>query len=226
MTTRSKTPGTIALLLAVVGLAGCSPAPEPWLQGESPRHLEVQHLRMKFVAAFAPGTAELSRGEAARLDAFLDQSGIRRNDHLYVEASTEDRMAAARIGRIARELDRHGLGAQTIPAEAEGPGANQLALLVDRYVVNLPDCPNWALPPNDDHDNQPPANFGCSTTTNLGLMIDDPHDLVVGRTPGPAEGDPALNAMARYRADKVKPLASSAGSSSGGSSGASSSASQ
>jgi pilus assembly protein CpaD len=220
-----KTPGRIALAFALIGLAGCAPQPEHWLQGESPKQLQVEHLRMKYVAAFAPGSAELSRAEATRLDAFLDQSGIRRNDHLYIEAATDDRMAGMRIGQLAKALDRRGLGAQTIPTDADAPAPNQLTMLIDRYVVSLPDCPNWKLPPNDDHDNAVASNFGCATTTNLGLMIDDPHDLIAGRTPGPAEGDPALNAVSRYRNDKVKPLAGSSGGSSGGASSASSGAS-
>jgi pilus assembly protein CpaD len=91
-------------------------------------------------------------------------------------------------------------------------------MLVDRYVVSLPDCPDWQLPPNDDHDNAPASNLGCSTTTNLGLMIDDPHDLVAGRTPGLADGAPAINAVGRYRDDKVKPLNAASGSSSSSSS--------
>lgn len=217
------TPGKIALLLAVAGLAGCATQSDPWLQGETPKQLQVEHLRMKFVAAFAPGSAELSRTEAARLNAFLDQTGIRHNDHVYIEAPAEDPMAAARIGRVAKELDRRGLGAQTIPAEANGPAPNQLAMLVDRYVVSLPDCPDWQLPPNDDHGNLPASNLGCATTTNLGLMIDDPHDLIAGRTPGLNDGAPAINAVARYRDEKVKPLGSTSSGSAG--SGASSSTS-
>jgi type IV pilus biogenesis protein CpaD/CtpE len=40
-------------------------------------------------------------------------------------------------------------------------------------------------------------------------MLDDPRDLMQGRKAGPADADPALGAVARYRADTVKPFVSS-----------------
>lgn len=210
---------TALLTLAVaLSLGGCIQQPEEhWTSGETPKKLHVDHLRMKFVAMFAAGSADLSKEEIARLDAFLDQSGVRHNDHVYIEASASDRMATTRIGRLAKELDRRGLGAQTIPAEADGPTQNQVAMLVDRYVVSLPDCPNWTPPADDDHGNNVGSNFGCANMTNLGLMIDDPRDLVMGRTPGPSDAEPIINSVARYHNDKVKPL--TGGSSSGGAGG-------
>lgn len=201
-----------ALGLAIaLGIAGCAPEPEHWVSGESPKQLHVDHLRMKFIATFAPGSADLSKTEIAKLDAFLDQSGVRHNDHVYIEASPDDHMAATRISRLAKELDRRGLGAQTIPADTDGPTPNQLTMLVDRYVVSLPDCPKWTLPPADDHGNEVASNFGCATTTDLGLMVDDPRDLVIGRTMGPADATPGIDAVSRYRDDKPKPLTSSGG---------------
>lgn len=198
-------------LAIALGIAGCTPEAEHWVGGESPKRLHVDHLRMKFIATFAPDSADLSKTEIAKLDAFLDQSGVRHSDHVYIEASPDDPMAATRIGQLAQELDRRGLGAQAVPADADGPTANQLIVLVDRYVVSLPDCPNWTLPPANDHGNEVASNFGCATTTDLGLMIDDPRDLVIGRTMGPADANPAIDAVARYRDDKSKPLAGSGG---------------
>jgi pilus assembly protein CpaD len=216
-------------LVSALALAGCdiSPEPNPWTQGESPHPVHVDHLRMKFVADFAPGSSELASGVAARLDTFLDQSAIRANDRVYIEAPADGRLVAARIGQLVKRLDRRGLGAQTLPSSAAA-GADQLTMLVDRYVVTLPDCPNWSLPPNDDHGNQPAPNFGCANATNFGLMIDDPRDLVVGRVPGPAEAEPGINAIHRYRTDRVKwsngapaSQAAAAGSSGGGAGGGS-----
>ena len=42
-------------------------------------------------------------------------------------------------------------------------------------------------------------------------MVADPRDLVVGRTMGPAEGDPAIAGLTRYREGKPTPLGISGG---------------
>jgi pilus assembly protein CpaD len=214
-----------ALCLATsVTLTGCDTMPEqnPWTQGESPQHLHVEHLRMKFVADFAPGSAELAGGSADRLEAFLAQSAVHGTDHVFIEAPADSRLAAMRIGRLVKLLDRRGLGAQTLPP-ASNASSDQLVLLLDRYVVTLPECPNWTLPPKDDHGNGPATNFGCANATNFGLMVDDPRDLVMGRVPGPAESEPGINAIARYRSDKVKSIGTATGqTSSGGGGGATS----
>jgi len=78
------------------------------------------------------------------------------------------------------------------------------AVVVERYVVTPPDCPNWTKPPYGDHSNTPASNFGCATATNLGLMVADPRDLVIGRSLGPPRGDPALYGYSRYRVGKPR----------------------
>ena len=80
--------------------------------------------------------------------------------------------------------------------------ADHMAVVVERYVVTPPDCPNWSKSPTGDHSNAMPSNFGCADATNLSLMVADPRDLLVGRPLGPPRGDPALYGYARYRNGK------------------------
>ncbi|HEX9489010.1 MAG TPA: CpaD family pilus assembly lipoprotein, partial [Stellaceae bacterium] len=70
--------------------------------------------------------------------------------------------------------------------------------------VTPPDCPNWSKPASGDHSNTLPSNFGCADATNLGLMVADPRDLVLGRSLGPPRGDPALYGYSRYRTGKPR----------------------
>jgi pilus assembly protein CpaD len=202
----------IRLSLALgLALAGCTAAP-PRAEREdglaSTKTLRVDHLRLQHDVAFAAGTPDPVSGEIDRLVAFIAQSELRGGDHVLLEPSAGDRLAAARIGRIVKALDRRGIGARTLPA-AEAP-PNRLRVVVDRYVVVPPDCPDWTASPQSDHDNLPASNYGCATATNLGLMLADPRDLLVGREPGPADADPALAAVTRYRTGQTKPISSDA----------------
>lgn len=95
-----------------------------------------------------------------------------------------------------------------------------------RLIAVPPDCDLAALPPprNDVGAwHNPDLNIGCSTARNLGLMIDRPRDLVVGRDPGPADGERGAAAMERYRKGQEKPLmrekAGTIGAAAGGGSG-------
>jgi pilus assembly protein CpaD len=72
--------------------------------------------------------------------------------------------------------------------------------------VTLPACPNWSKPSQPDFANAPSSNFGCSTETNLGLMVANPTDLAAARTLNGAAGQPAVAAVQRYMTDKVTPL--------------------
>ncbi len=210
---------TLCLLVAT-GIAGCAPETEKWTDGEAPKQLRVEHLRVQFTADFAPGSSAIDSVAKGKLEVFLAQAGIRPNDHVTIEAAAEDPLAATRINELAKELDRHGIGAQVQAATpGDGVAANHLVVVFDRYAMVLPNCPDWTPPPADDHGNDPSRNFGCANITNLGLMIDNPRDIVAGRTLGPADGEPGLNAIDRYRNDKVKPLPTNGGASGGGASG-------
>ncbi len=60
--------------------------------------------------------------------------------------------------------------------------------------------------------------FGCADAYNFGQMLARPHDAVVGRTPGPADGTVNAAAIQRYREGRVR-FANSGGTSTAGESG-------
>lgn len=201
MTDRLLLPLCLGLGLA---LAGCTPPAAEWSDTQAPKTLRVDFIRLQHAAAFVPGSADLAEGEAEGLAAFLDQAEVTTDDHVYFEPSRGDKLAAARIGKLTREISPRGLGAMTLPATATDTADDRMMIFVERYVVTPPDCPNWTKPPFGDHSNTLPSNFGCADATNLGLMVADPRDLVVGRTLGPVQGNPAIYGYSRYRNDKPK----------------------
>jgi len=188
-----------------LALAACTPDVTAYTQTEAPKQIHVDFVHLSHVVAFAPGKADLAKGEAEKLDAFLSSAQIGGQDHVYLEPANESKLTASRIGRVSREMTKHRVGAETLPAGGVIP-ADRMRIVVERYVATPPDCPNWSSPAYGDHSNQPTSNFGCTDATNFSMMVADPRDLVVGHSMGPAEGDIALAPVTRYRQGKPRAL--------------------
>lgn len=78
-----------------------------------------------------------------------------------------------------------------------------------RLVALPPDCDAAALPPPRDDVggwHNPDLNLGCSSARNLATMVAQPRDLLVGRDPGPEDGQRGAAATRRYRLGQEKPL--------------------
>jgi pilus assembly protein CpaD len=185
-----------------LALAGCTPPVAEWSDAEASKQIRVDYVRLQHDAAFVPGGADLAEGEADGLGAFLEQAEVAPEDRVFFQPASNDKLAAARIGELTRQLTQRGIGATTLPPSATAVPADHMSVVVERYVVTPPDCPNWSKSPSSDHANTLPSNFGCADATNLGLMVADPRDLLLGRSLGPPRGDPALYGYARYRNGK------------------------
>lgn len=212
----------LAYLSLCLGLAvvACTPETSEWTAAEAPKELHVDHVRLRHIANFAPNTANLAAGESEKLTAFLETAEVTPEDRIYFEPAEGDRLSAARVGKLAHELSRRGVGAETLPAVANGVPRDHMNIYIDRYVVTPPKCPNWTEPAVGIHTNGVSSNFGCADATNLGLMVANPRDLVIGRRPGPPEGDAAIAGVDRYRRGVPKePSAVSASSTYGSQSG-------
>lgn len=183
--------------------AGCTPSTSEWTPAEAPKAPHVDYVRLQHEAVFKPGSPDFAGDEAGSLTRFLTQAGVTSEDHVYFEAASDDHLSLSRIGHLAKVVDRQGIGAQTLPPAA-GLAPDHVRVVVERYVVTPPNCPDWTGPAVGDHGNQPGSNFGCADVTNFSLMVADPRDLVIGRTLDPAQGDPAFAGVARYREGKVK----------------------
>lgn len=217
MTERSL---AILLLPLALALAACdtTPPPVPSLAAtDVPKQLEAEPQQLDYQVSFPVRSATLMPAQAVKLNAFLDKAAVKPQEHLLIAASDTDPLALARVNRIVTVLARRGIGARRISSPPPGLAANHVLLVLKRYVVQFPTCPDWSADPNQEHTNRPASNFGCATMVDLGMMIEDPRDLAIGRTMGPAPAEPTIGANERYRTDKVK--ATSSPSASGGGSG-------
>ena len=73
-------------------------------------------------------------------------------------------------------------------------------------VATPPPCPSWNTEMADPFDNQPMPQFGCATARNLASTIENPNDLVEGRTLGKQRGVAAVGAVRRYDNNQTRGL--------------------
>ena len=167
--------------------------------------------------AFAAGEARLTNGQRRRLDTFLARLEAGYGDRFYVVAGRGRRgapkQAAARLGERRRqavmaflELRRLRVLPLRIEFGIDAPVGEAVKVIVRRYVVTLPGCPDWTGRPGISYDNTTSSNFGCATAINLGLMVADPGDIVAGRHPGLLDGEFAARSIERYRKGETTPL--------------------
>ncbi|MCZ6466715.1 MAG: CpaD family pilus assembly lipoprotein [Alphaproteobacteria bacterium] len=167
--------------------------------------------------AFTAGEARLTNGQRQRLDSFLARLEAGYGDRFYVVAGRGRRgapkQAAARLGERRRqavmaflELRRLRVLPLRIEFGIDAPVGEAVKVIVRRYVVTLPGCPDWTGRPGISYDNATSSNFGCATAVNFGLMVADPGDIVAGRHPGLLDGEFAARSIERYRKGETTPL--------------------
>jgi pilus assembly protein CpaD len=217
---------TPLLLAAAMLVTGCTPDAARWTPVEAPKQNKVEFVAMPHQVRFAPNAAVPANGEEKALADFL--GGIERNygDQITIDAgphsgnAAADALTAKRIDTVAAMLRKLGVRAQVAsrPSVDGALARDGVVVTVGRYVVTGPNCPDRSKPESDDYTNTTQSNYGCATVTNLGLMVANPGDLLMGNTPGPADGDYMAKGVQNYRAGTTaKTLKSELGAGAGGS---------
>ncbi len=194
-----------AAVILAAAVSGCSltPTDAQWTEADATvKENKVLFLRETYDVRFEPGAGGLSAEEQKRLGEFLDRSGIGIYDRITLAAAedsggTEPDLAARRQAAVAAYLRTRHLKSAADPAS--GAPRDQVTLVVGRYVVVPPHCPDWRKPSHDDPQNAPASNLGCATVTNLGLMVADPRDLIVGKEATGSDAENNAYAIQRYR---------------------------
>ena len=198
-----------ALAIGLLGGAACTPTQSYWSEAQATKENRVEPVRLQHDVRFANG-AQFSPAEMAQLDGFIARHDIGYGDRVYVltDAKTATDSAAQRSANVAKYMAAHGVKAAILPSVEAQPGL--VRIVVNRYVVVPPNCPDWSKPTTADYSNTAMSNLGCANTANLGLMVADPRELVQGRTAGAADGEGSVLAIQRYRTGKITPLEKSA----------------
>lgn len=224
----------VLFVLASVSLSACAPASGNidttggWLSASSPKRLDVDHAQYRHVTYFNTDRDEIRADERDRLLAFIDAVQPTAGDSIRIEGHADERandiynldLAGRRIDSVKKLLASVGFDSSRVQASAFGErlpassGSHEQAwsqnrrveIVLERYVVTPPACPDWSRRSGRDYSNQPHSNFGCATETNLGMMIANPRDLVRGRKLGPADGVHQAEGIVRYRKGRLTEL--------------------
>lgn len=193
------------IAIGLLGAAACTPTQSYWSEAQAKKENRVEPVRLQHDVRFANG-AQLSAIEMAQLDDFIARHDIGYGDRVYVLTDTKNANdpAGQRSTTVLKYMSAHGVKVAVLPSVEAQPGL--VRIVVNRYVVVPPNCPDWSKPTTADYSNTAMSNLGCANTANLGLMVADPRELVQGRTAGAADGEGSVLAVQRYRTGKITPL--------------------
>ncbi len=225
---RSSRAQAICLALSLsIGVAACQSYPVSngsELPPEPTARVEEHGLEIYF----ATDQAEITAGEAQKLEQFLNANAPGRGSIIAISGHADYRasdsynlaLSKRRVDAVKAQILALGYRDARIETRAYGergaaqPPATQAAMAKDRraavrvrlYVSVTPPCPDWSRPVAYDPQNLPSSNLGCATANNLAEMVADPRNLVAGNELGPGDGSQAVGAVERYRTDEVKDL--------------------
>ena len=198
-------------LLCLVLLGACDHIPD--FKAHAPydppaaREPRVQAVAIAHKVAFTQGTVTLDAAAGRSIDAFLARQKVDRADALEIAIPAGGgEIARGRAERVVAYLKLKRLAAGLVIDDNPKMVSDTVRLVVHRYQVTLPGCPDWSDRSGITHTNQPSGNWGCATAVNLGLMIANPGDLVYGRDGGPGDGAAQVLGIQRYRKGETKPL--------------------
>lgn len=73
-------------------------------------------------------------------------------------------------------------------------------------VATAPECPSWNDAGVNPFDNQPLPQFGCANARNLADLVENPDDLVEGRTMGKERGVTLVGSIRRHDNNQTRGL--------------------
>jgi pilus assembly protein CpaD len=194
------------MLAALLALSGCVRDTSAWSPVQAPKSNKVDWVMFDHAVTFGRTGANLTEAEKGRLDRFLSEIAIGQADQILIGAAGKAidpaarRLALRREAAVAAYLRQRRLTPKLLPRGIDDRRWDgRISIAVGRYVVTPPACPNWMKQPGIDKTNTASSNFGCADTTNLGLMVADPGDLVRGRTAGPGEAEGLTPSIQRWR---------------------------
>lgn len=204
----------VVTLAMTTTMAACSSRTDNWSPAQSPKVNKVNWVSHSHTVQPAKIGNVLTTAERDRLDQFASEVSLGYGDQVVIKTPKRHRAKTAKA--LVRYFRARRLDPTVQVTDDKGRRSNDtMTVIVGRYVVTAPKCPDWTKPAGPDPSNRVGSNFGCATTSNLGLMLADPGDLVRGRPKGPGDGVAASRLVRKYRTGKVAAPASISSGSSG-----------
>ncbi len=76
---------------------------------------------------------------------------------------------------------------------------NIVTISFNAFKAEIPECGRFTSKMSPNWTNRRAADYGCATRRNLGLMVQDPHDLKQAQPVSPADGSRAAGVISGYR---------------------------
>jgi len=188
-------------------LAACAPRSAQWTNAETTKRLRVDRAEFHHTIRFRASRTDLTPSESKKLESFLARQANGHGIRVWV-AGGNSLLDVRRQATVLTRLRKRGINGEL---DSGGPGMTPangtIGLTLIRHVVTLPNCGDWSKDATTDRSNQPSSNFGCATSSNLGLMVADPGVLARGRDIGPGDGDALGRGVREYREGKAEKAA-------------------
>lgn len=197
------------ILVAMVLLSGCEAGKnniEDWSKISERPETTAKRVFFSHDILFSPNGVMLNESEGRRLQIFVDTAAVSGADRVYL-VSGSSAADQRRARNVADFLAANNI--TVLPSlgktGAHEPPKGSLSVMISRYAVVLPRCPDWSGE-RFTYNNVPASNWGCATAINLGRMVARPEDLVRGRNPGSFDGEYGARSINLYRKGQTKPL--------------------
>lgn len=206
------------LSLFLLLLAGCTPEVSDWTPAESPKENKVERAVFSHFVYYPEKANEFEEIEKKRLLRFLKTTVLRPSAVTVILVEYGGR-SKKRVKDIVRELIKYGISYDLIVDDNETGQSScstskrsqkgqesGVEVIVERFVVIPPECADFSQPIGTARQEYSHSNFGCADAVNMGMMIANPRDLILGRPMGDSDGQVIAEGVRRYRTDKVKKL--------------------
>lgn len=189
------------ILVGLSLLTSCGGDNSSWTGREVEKRNTVSVVKLTHDVRFDADNATVSEQERASLSRFVSDTGPTYGDVITIEV---DNAEQKHWDAVAGELKDLGLRVNTAATNTGGmPDEGAARVVITRHVVNPPRCPDWRKPAYPDYKNTASSNFGCATSTNLGVMVANPRDLVEGQEFTGPDAERASDAVRAYRQNEV-----------------------
>ena len=198
------------VLMLTAALTGCFFQTAQWSPAESPKNNTVEWVKFEYDVDFGGNGARLSMQEREKLADFVERVRVTSRDDVMIgtlgrkDTARDNTLASRRIAAVMSQVRALRIKPELLPpGPSDRPWDGKVKMVIGRYVVSTPDCPDWTKPGDSDWTNRQSSNLGCANTANLGLMIADPGDLVRSRPITPGDGQRGALQVQKYRTGKV-----------------------
>ncbi len=195
----------LALVLVPLALAACETSDRPAdYRAAHPLYVSKETVSM---SVRVPVAQQGLTGEAAlEFDGFVRDYLNRGRRALTIKTGGEGNLSGAE--QVRSLLVNSGIQAREISITEAGFSSADVIVSFAAHKVRVPECGDWSSESNFNPSGRVHSNYGCATQRNLGLMVQDPGDLLKAKTMSPGDGEHAAGVIRNYR---TAPVASGAG---------------